>query len=120
MPAAAGRSGRAVPGCSSVDAIPGAAAAAAITIAAPAADIVARRTFRRCARCLTRSKVPGGGASGSTSAFSQPSILSCWVSSSLGSPSAAFSLARAWCRSALTVPSGRPSIAATSRTANPA
>src|SRR5579875_1480406 len=36
------------------------------------------------------------------------------------SPSAAFSRVRAWCRSALIVPSGRPSMSATSRTPNPA
>src|SRR6516225_2679671 len=77
VPAATGRCGWPGPGCCSMDAIPGAAAAAAITIAAPATDIVARPTFRRCARWLIRSNVPGGGVSGSTSAFSQASILSC-------------------------------------------
>jgi hypothetical protein len=76
VPSATGRGSWPEPGCSSVDAMPGAAAAAAITIAAPATDIVARRTFRRCARWLIRSNVPGGGASGSTSVFSQASILS--------------------------------------------
>src|SRR6516162_7844522 len=77
VPAATGAPGRPEPGCCSMDAIPGVAAAAAITIAAPAMDTVARRTFRRCARWLIRSNVSGGGVSGSTSAFSQASILSC-------------------------------------------
>src|SRR6185437_1590757 len=37
-----------------------------------------------------------------------------------GPPTAALSLARAWCRSAFTVPSGRPSMDATSLTPKPA
>ena len=60
----------------SVPAICGTVAAAAITITIPAADITARPIFRRCARCWILPKVPGRGASGSTSAFSQSSIRS--------------------------------------------
>ena len=44
--------------------------------AAPAADTIARPALRRLACLLTRSKVPGGGGSGWTSASSQESISS--------------------------------------------
>src|ERR1700689_5509524 len=57
-------------------AICGPVAAAAITTTMPAADITARLVFRRLARCWILPKVPGRGASGSTSAFSQSSTRS--------------------------------------------
>src|SRR5579872_5205231 len=71
-PAAAGGAGRPAPGCSA-DKIPGTEAATAITTTTLAADSDARLTFRRCARWLIRSNVPGRGLSGSTSACSQSS-----------------------------------------------
>src|SRR5260221_11417964 len=62
--------------CTGVEAILGTATAAATTITMPAVDITARPAFRRRARCLIRSNVPGGGARGSTSACSQASSRS--------------------------------------------
>src|SRR5579875_969094 len=54
----------------------GTVTAPATTTAAPAPATSARLAFRRRAFRLTRSKVPGGGCSGSTSASSQASISS--------------------------------------------
>jgi hypothetical protein len=92
-------------------------AAATTTAAAPAA-MAACPSLRRRARFLIWSKVPGRGSKGVTRSSSQVSMSS--RGSSMGFPSTARSLARAWCKSALTVPSGRPSISATSLTGNPA
>src|SRR5258708_6214803 len=59
--------------CTRVEAILGTATAAATTITMPAVDITARPAFRRRARCLIRSNVPGGGARGLASACGPPS-----------------------------------------------
>ena len=96
----------------------GTAAIMAMAAAAPAAVTTARVNSRRRARLRISSKVPGGGGNGRTWAFSQASRSSC--GSVTGFSSALRSRARAWNRSALMVPSGRPSIAATSRSGKPA
>src|SRR5580693_2178359 len=62
--------------CVSALTICGDTASPAMITAAPAAETAARRPLRRRAFLLTRSKVPGGGASGSTSWCSQASISS--------------------------------------------